>query len=1243
MRRLELKAEDKFWQVERRDTTLRIQFGKIGHDGQIKIKRCSSESDADAEIDTLVAEKVKKGFVEISNGESDGDAGDEAPAAAPVKPAPKAAPAKAAHAPAPAPAPARPTQSASVSSSATPEVDTSSRLLERAAPNPASGRAFKPKSASETFKRLQDRFTKISAALDAGIQQASADKALLTKVQSTYAGDMPESLDIETEAAAYRLFAPLREYRDDHGGELFGRYWVAKEGGEFALRALAASGHLTREVEAPNNWSEPKRLSIARKPHVEGASWGKGDDVWLPIRDWVASLDAAGLEKAHALVADLRKDLGADGVRPLLDAALGDPEFCAEDANALVTSGNQGALMLWPAMFSMTDVAAIDKLVDALSAQWSLQNSVEHLPNLVARVGVAAGPVIARILAIATKSGFGSDRVKSVGQALALIRSPAVAEAMADRLAEKDMRAIATEYLQNAPNLAMAPLAARAIGKGALADLAKSVLGSVVAKDPEEAHRLVPMLGDHERALVEAALDRFENVVEAEAADLPRVLASPPWLAKKRAAPQRVVKGTKPLAHASRVVWESDAQKKQFQNEESYYAPNPAEEKKILKEIEEAKSAKKVSSIGSYKLMQLPKASALKTLAEAPLEIFSWYYGNVPTAFIGRYELEALTAVMRYATVDPTNAIEALMVVDAPEAAPIMADALVRLKKSRQLAQKWLLEFPEAAAVGLIPIAVGETGKARANAETALRYIASHGKRDAVEGVAKKYGGEVQEVMGDVLDFDPLLDFPAKLPKIPGFFNAAALPRPRLTGQKKVLPVAAVDALGTMLAFARLDEPYAGLAQVKEACEPASLAETAWELFQAWLVAGAPSKEQWAFLALAHFGNDECARKLTPLVRAWPGEAAHARAVIGLDVLAGIGTDVALMHLHGIAQKVKFKGLQERAREKIDQIAEARGLTAAELADRLVPDLGLEDDGSLELDFGPRKFRVTFDETLKPAVLDDSGKRLPDLPKAKQSDDAEKAAASTATWKALKKDSKTVASSQLLRLELAMCAQRRWEPDAFDQFFVNHPLMIHLVRRLVWGAYDAKDNLVGTFRVAEDRSYADPKDGKFELPDGAKIGLVHRLEMKQQDADTWGQVLGDYEIMQPFSQLSREAIRPTDDEKAATELVRVTGLTVPTGKVLGLDNRGWRRGPPQDAGVVCWYEKPLGGNWVVSLDLDPGIYTGMISESPEQKLGKVTISKDGYSWRNEGLRKLGDLSAIEFSELVRDLESVRPQ
>ncbi len=103
---------------------------------------------------------------------------------------------------------------------------------------------------------------------------------------------------------------------------------------------------------------------------------------------------------------------------------------------------------------------------------------------------------------------------------------------------------------------------------------------------------------------------------------------------------------------------------------------------------------------------------------------------------------------------------------------------------------------------------------------------------------------------------------------------------------------------------------------MKDACTTDSLAEFARDLFTARQTAGAPSKESWAFTALGVLGNDDTARKLTPLIRARPGESQHKRATVGLDILAAIGSDIALMQLNGIAQKLKFKALQERAKEK---------------------------------------------------------------------------------------------------------------------------------------------------------------------------------------------------------------------------------------------------------------------------------------------------------------------------------------
>jgi predicted DNA-binding WGR domain protein len=95
MRRFELTegTSNKFWQIDVQDTTYKVTFGKKGSNGQTQIKRFSDAATATAEAEKVIAEKTKKGYVEI---------GEAAPTPAPA-PTPNAAPALA---PTPTPAPA---------------------------------------------------------------------------------------------------------------------------------------------------------------------------------------------------------------------------------------------------------------------------------------------------------------------------------------------------------------------------------------------------------------------------------------------------------------------------------------------------------------------------------------------------------------------------------------------------------------------------------------------------------------------------------------------------------------------------------------------------------------------------------------------------------------------------------------------------------------------------------------------------------------------------------------------------------------------------------------------------------------------------------------------------------------------------------------------------------------------------------------------------------------------------------
>jgi hypothetical protein len=600
-----------------------------------------------------------------------------------------------------------------------------------------------------------------------------------------------------------------------------------------------------------------------------------------------------------------------------------------------------------------------------------------------------------------------------------------------------------------------------------------------------------------------------------------------------------------------------------------------------------------------------------------------------------RHELAFLDPFLAFAATHRAEGLAVLLPYRSPRIAMLAADAHHRLKNKPAAARDWLLQHPEAAATGLIPSAVGAPGNERESAEYALRMLAREGHEGEVMRAATRYGDDAVEAVRAVLHFDPLQVFPSKLPALPEFAEAEALPRLVLRASGKALPAEAMQHVLTMLAISKVGEPYAGIAILKELATAASQRDLAWALFEAWQGAGADAKQSWALAAMGFFGDDECARRLTPLVRGWPGESQHQRALIGLDVLASIGSDVALMHLHGIAQKAKFKGLQEKASEKVEQIAAARGLSADELADRLVPDLGLGRDGSRTLDFGPRRFRVVFDESIKPFVQEEGGKRLAELPKPRATDDAAKSKEATETWKLLKQDAKAIAQQQVLRLERAMCSRRRWREDAFRAFLVAHPLMRHLVQRLVWAAYDAEGKLTMTFRVAEDGSYADANDAVLELPPGVSLGIAHPLEMQPGEAARFARIFSDYALLQPFKQLDRETFALTREEAARSSIAPWQGKRLHSRSVLGLEARGWRVGA-QARGCVTCMERPMRDEEVLTLEFEPGIFLDVIEMEPEQQLIGLGVA---YGWRlyPDDRKSLDAFDPIVISEALRDV------
>ncbi|ROZ74312.1 DUF4132 domain-containing protein [Ramlibacter sp. WS9] len=572
--------------------------------------------------------------------------------------------------------------------------------------------------------------------------------------------------------------------------------------------------------------------------------------------------------------------------------------------------------------------------------------------------------------------------------------------------------------------------------------------------------------------------------------------------------------------------------------------------------------------------------------------------------------------------------------VESPRLVPLMMQVLRHQKKERPRAMGWLRRFARTALFQALPLAFQRAaGKPREDARHAVRWLAREGQRALVLEVAAAYGDAMVEAATALLDEDPLLVLPARMPPLPDFLRVHALPWPALRGGEP-LPLGAVGVVVQMLAISSVEARYAGLDLVKQACTPASLADFAWGLFEQWLTWGGNAGDNWAFWGLALLGDDECVRKLAPLVLKWPSEGSSARAAQAIELLAAIGSDVALTHLDAIASKAKTPALRGTASTKIQAIAEARELTREQLADRLVPRLGLDVAGADVLDFGPRRFTLHFDETLKPFVKDGAGKRLKDLPKPAANDDAELTDASTRRYKAVKKDSKLIADQQVKRLERAMATRRRWTGEEFRTLLIGHPVLRHLVARLAWAVFEGEELQCG-FRVAEDWSLADDRDATFTLTDDATVALPHPLEFGPERLRRLQDLFSDYEVLQPFKQLTRETYLLTEAERETAELTRFRDRVVVCASVLNLANKGWQATGADGGGWISELTKPF-GEVRIDFRMEPGTIVGNPLHEPKQRIPEIRMHRNGAT--ADSSPTFASLDMVSASELLRDFE-----
>lgn len=437
-----------------------------------------------------------------------------------------------------------------------------------------------------------------------------------------------------------------------------------------------------------------------------------------------------------------------------------------------------------------------------------------------------------------------------------------------------------------------------------------------------------------------------------------------------------------------------------------------------------------------------------------------------------------------------------------------------------------------------------------------------------------------------------------------------------------------------------------GILPVLELLDREKNADSALDLLNQWLDSNQEAKDRWALVFAGLLGDNRVIPALTPRIQPWCENARHKLAEYAAQAISLLATEEALMILDTLANRYRsrFKNIGKACTAAFLAAAEARGVSADELGDLVVPNLGFNSECHKEFDEG--KIVAVLQPDFKITWLNPETEKETKSPPSTLSPEGKE------ELKTLRKILREAVKGQTARLEQMLVRQRRWPVARWQELFEEHPLLQSYAASLVWGIYDSKNELLRTFRRYPNGILA---HGSGEMEDleerDTQIGIVHPLELDDDTLAIWRDHLGRFKVKTPFPQLDRPVEILDKDHGNRREITFTENVQISGGTFLSrMNKQGWTRGSIIDGGGVTSYYKPFEGAGVEAILFLEEYWVGF-DPMDSFPLGKAlfaklsTVDRGSYTYddpepNDPRIIPFGEVPPIVYSETIADLKAL---
>lgn len=382
-----------------------------------------------------------------------------------------------------------------------------------------------------------------------------------------------------------------------------------------------------------------------------------------------------------------------------------------------------------------------------------------------------------------------------------------------------------------------------------------------------------------------------------------------------------------------------------------------------------------------------------------------------------------------------------------------------------------------------------------------------------------------------------------------------------------------------------------------------------------------------------------CLRKIPML-----GAVSQKVGFACVQALGAMETNEGVAQLARLRAKVKYAVALRLVEKCLREAAERSGMTVDELEDMAAPVYAINPEGEMEVTIGDCAATVRLSESGESAAMWRSaeGKPVRSVP--------------SHIKKAFPKEVKSVAAltkelsgsylTQRHRLESSFVTPRTMASDHWRQYFIDHPLLGLMGRRLIWVFSDEKGwERSGLHHEGEIRDFhGEP----LKIGEGVRVRLWHPLSSEAADLQQWREWIFAKAVRQPFRQAFREFYQLTDKERQTRMYSnRFAGVLMRQHQFSSLCRaRGWSyrlMGAGFDGFNVPTKTLPswdMDVSFHVDLpsDNDPELLESGLGEQSQAGINLFLSSDQVRFYRERKEIPLEEVPAIVYSEVMRDID-----